>query len=104
MEDDILAVGWVVRADDGRGVRAAETGIGLFAVYAVYAVYEGIQVYGLLATTGRDVNKRRGVVRSGEQTGGMLNNTLHENLPPYRYLYVPTERQLYCTTIERINE
>lgn len=92
MEDDILAVGWVVRADDGRGVRTAGTGIGLFAVYAVY---EGIQVYGLLATTGRDVNKRRGVVRSGEQTGGMLDNTyIHKNIPPYRYLYVPTERQL----------
>lgn len=92
MEDDILAVGWVVRVDDGGVVRAAETGIGLFAVYAVY---EGIQVYGLLATTGRDVNKRRGVMRSGEQTGGMLDNTyIHKNLPPYRYLYVPTERQL----------
>lgn len=78
MEDDILAVGWwVVRVDDGRGVRTAETGIGLFAVYAVY---EGIQVYGLLATTGRDVNKRRGVMRSGEQTGGMLDNT-----------YIPTQ-------------
>lgn len=92
MEDDILAVGWVVRVDDGGVVRAAETGIGLFAVYAVY---KGIQVYGLLATTGRDVNKRRGVMRSGEQTGGMLDNTyIHKNLPPYRYLYVPTERQL----------
>lgn len=72
-----------MRVDDGRVVRTAGTGIGLFAVYAVY---EGIQVYGLLATTGRDVNKRRGVMRSGEQTGGMLDNTLHENLPPYRYL------------------
>lgn len=84
MEDDILAVGWwVVRADDGRGVRTAEAGIGLLAVYAVY---EGLQVYGLLATTGRDVNKRRGVMRSGEQTGGMLDNTyIHKNLPPYRY-------------------
>lgn len=72
MEDDILALGWwVVRVDDGRVVRTAGTGIGLFAVYAVY---EGIQVYGLLATTGRDVNKRRGVMRSGEQTGGMLDN------------------------------
>lgn len=80
VEDDILAVGWVVRADDGRVVR---TGIGLLAVYAVY---EGIQVYGLLATTGRDVNKRRGVMGSGEQTGGMLDNTyIHKNLPPYRY-------------------
>lgn len=39
VEDDILAVGWVVRVDDGGVVRAAETGIGLFAVYAVY---EGI--------------------------------------------------------------
>lgn len=78
VEDDILAVGWWV-------VRAAETGIGLFAVYAVY---EGIQVYGLLATTGRDVNKRRGVMRSGEQTGGILDNTyIHKNLPPYRYRY-----------------
>lgn len=83
VEDDILAVGWVVRVDDGRGVRTAEAGIGLLAVYAVY---EGIQVYGLLATTGRDVNKRRGVTRSGEQTGGMLDNTyIHKNLPPYRY-------------------
>lgn len=92
MEDDILAVGWVVQVDDGGVVRAAETGIGLFAVYAVY---EGLQVYGLLATTGRDVNKRRGVMRSGEQTGGMLDNTyIHKNIPPYRYLYVPTERQL----------
>lgn len=83
MEDDILAVGWAVRVDDGGVVRTAETGIGLFAVYAVY---EGLQVYGLLATTGRDVNKRRGVMRSGEQTGGMLDNTyIHKNLPPYRY-------------------
>lgn len=83
VEDDILAVGWVVRVDDGGVVRTAETGIGLFAVYAVY---EGLQVYGLLATTGRDVNKRRGVMRSGEQTGGMLDNTyIHKNLPPYRY-------------------
>lgn len=87
VEDDILAVGWwVVRVDDGRVVWTAGTGIGLFAVYAVYAVYEGIQVYDLLATTGRDVNKRRGVMRSGEQTGGMLDNTyIHKNLPPYRY-------------------
>lgn len=83
MEDDILAAGWVVPVDDGGVVRTAETGIGLFAVYAVY---EGIQVYGLLATTGRDVNKRRGVMRSGEQTGGMLDNTyIHKNIPPYRY-------------------
>lgn len=83
MEDDILAVGWVVRADEGRVVRTAGTGIGLFAVCAVY---EGTQVYGLLATTGRDVNKRRGVMRSGEQTGGMLDNTyIHKNIPPYRY-------------------
>lgn len=83
VEDDILAAGWVVRFDDGGVVRTAETGIGLFAVYAVY---EGLQVYGLLATTGRDVNKRRGVMRSGEQTGGMLDNTyIHKNLPPYRY-------------------
>lgn len=83
VEDDILAAGWVVRVDDGRVVRTAGTGIGLFAVYAAY---EGIQVYGLLATTGRDVNKRRGVMRSGEQTGGMLDNTyIHKNLPPYRY-------------------
>lgn len=72
-----------MRADDGRVVRTAGTGIGLFAVYAGY---KGIQVYGLLATTGRDVNKRRGVVRSGEQTGGILDNTyIHKNLPPYRY-------------------